>query len=885
MNGYAVTYLNNETRRKRLKLIKKCWPAISSFLSVITFVYLIFGAFPGMTESSDKQDHVPPPSQSLKNPGSNPLFKTQGHRKKNLRKGNAYSVTMAEEKLSESGLPKMVKGHPRLLIRSSEWKYGLSLEQLKTRAGKEPWASQIVKDMTPPPDHKNSSSVMTHRALLYLITGDETLVPRIVECILSTKPRYNVGGGLVRTVLWYDWIYNSPSVSDSQRRQMADKIAEVGLKCAQIYESGHAFDIWTHRGSPGWASDVLSAGLVLDDHPDASRLRQWGMGYFKKNYFRAWHYNDGAWMHGGSAYNIGLIMPQVIAYWASAVEGEDIYEIIRQNYGNWLDGHLDYMMAEVLPDKTHSDEVAWDYNPKGLRIRGRNSHLFAAAACRNPLFYSFQRWLGENPGNGPYGRLIRILSYDKKLDTAVGNSLFGKPFVRLWGRYGPGYLQMRNKGWQADGTVVSFKCGDLVWTHSQVNHNNSFWIYNKGRLAVQGGSYGLDKCWHGGSGSHYFTQSISSNTMLIFKPDEFTHAGGPGAGDLIGPNIIPNPGGQRMRWAFGQTCFTFDEYLRRKSQENNTGSGLFESGDIMAFESDPGNNYAYVCGDATMAYNNSRYSFWYKKKGGLKTWKNSPKIDLFTRSMVYLMKSNNLIIFDRVQSLDPSWLKAWICHFQGKPEVIDGKRISTEVPEHIENFDADTIRMTWADGVLKPPVAKDPGRLFIRTLLPEKHTIRRIGGTGYQAWWNGKNRTGDTKKSDYLLKKLDAGRWRIEVSPRKAKKFDTFMHVIHITDTRTKTMPATKTIESENGRMAGVAVDGNLVLFGRVGSVHDAVAYNAPEGKTANLLVDLKPGVTYEVSGTVEGTKKMTASREGTLRFLTSGSRMVRLIPNHEGGS
>ncbi|WP_321494676.1 hypothetical protein [uncultured Desulfobacter sp.] len=868
-----------------MKIIHKYGATMLSFLLVMTVICFGLGAVQQSSEAGDKQDSIAHPSPALENPGKNSLFHAEGYRQKNLRKGNAYAITMAEERLSEAELPKMVKGHPRLLVRPSEWKYGLSLEQLRERAKKEPWAGQIAKDMKKPPDHKTYAPAITHRALLYLITGDETLVPRIVEFILSAKPEYNVGGGLVQTALWYDWIYNSPSISNAQRRQMADKIAEVGLKCAGIFESGHAFDIWTHRGSPGWASDVLVAGLVLDDHPDASKLRQWGMGYFLKNYFRAWHHNDGAWMHGGSAYNIGLIIPQVIAYWASAVEGEDIYETIRQNYGNWLEGHLNYMMAEVLPDKTHSDEVAWDYNPKGLRIKGRSSHFFAAAACQNSLFYTFQRWLGEDPKSGHYGRLIRILCYDNDLDTVAKDALLGQPFVRLWGRYGPGYLQMRNKGWQADGTVVSFKCGDLAWTHTQVNHNNSFWIYNKGRLAVQGGGYGLDKCWHGGSGSHYFTQSISSNTMLIFQPDEFTHAGGPGAGDLIGPNIIPNPGGQRMRWAFGQTCFTFNEYLRRKYEESDTGSGLFESGDIIAFESDPGNDYAYVCGDATMAYNNSRYSFRYKKRGELKTWKNSPKIDLFTRSMIYLMKSDNLIIFDRVQSLDPSWRKAWICHFQGKPELMDGKRTNAEIPEHIEDFDADTIRMTWADGVLTPPVSSDPGRLFIRTLLPEQHTIRRIGGTGYQAWSNGKNRTGDTKKSDSLLKNLDAGRWRIEVSPKEARKFDTFMHVIHITDTRTEKMPVTQKVESEKGQMVGVAVDGNLMLFGRTGSVDGEVAYRAPKGKIKNLVVDLKPRVTYKVSGTAEGTTKMTASQEGTLRFLTSGPEMVRLIPTHGVGS
>jgi len=666
-------------------------------------------------------------------------------------------------------------------------------------------------------------------------------------------------------------------VTDDERQRMADKIAEVALKCAEIYESGHAFDIWTHRGSPGWPSDVLVAGLVLDDdHPEAKKLRSWGMGYFKKNYFRAWQHNDGAWMHGGSSYNIGLIMPEIIACWASAVAGEDIYEVIRQDYGNWLEGHLHYMMSEVLPDKTHSDAVAWDYNPPGLRIKGRSPYLSIARAYQNPEFYVFQRWLGEDPKSGYYGRLIRILFYDEKTDAKVPEIRFDGPFAKLWGRYGSGYVQMRSKGWAADSTVIEFKCGDWVWTHSQANHGNSFWIYHKGRLAVQGGSYGLDKCWHGGTGSHYFTQSISSNTMLVFQPDEFSHPGGPRAGDMVEPGVILNPGGQRMRWACGQTCFTFDEYLRRKTEESNIQAGLFETGNITAFEHAPDYSYAYVLGDATMAYNNPKFCYWYKNKKTGKSKKNQPKIDLFTRSMVYLTGTDNLVIFDRVQSLDPSWRKAWLTHFQGKPEVVGGKLIKTEVPGHIEDFSGGTIRVTWGEGVLKPPDADDPGRLFIKTFLPKKHYIRRIGGDGYEAWWNGKNRTGDGHK---IQDKVDSGRWRIEVSPAEPRKFDNFLHLIHICDTKTKKMPPAEMIEVENRKMVGVLVGGWLVMFGRRGEIEGEVSYKAPKGRIEHLLVDLQRGRNYRVSGVASGEQVMIVSPEGTLRFVTLESGTVRLTP------
>lgn len=857
---------------------------LTSFIMVISAVFL--SILTGFSPVDDLSEAVAaellastvPPSSALTTTGKESPIQPLGPQRKKLRRGNAYAVTLAEEALPKDQLPRMVKGHPRLFVRPSKWKNGLSILQLRARAKQEPWASQVASDMKKPPGQRFSAPLITHRALLYLITEDETLVPRIVERIMMAKPQYNVGGGLVAITLWYDWIYNSPSVSDVQRRQMADKIAQVALECARIYESGHAFDIWTHRGSPGWVSDVLAAGLVLDDHPEAIKLRRWGMGYFKKNYFRAWQHNDGSWMHGGSSYNIGLIMPQIIAYWASAVEGEDIYEVIQRDYGNWLEGHLDYMMAEVFPDKTHSDAVAWDYSPRTLRIKGKNYYWTVARAYGNPEFYAFQRWLGENPKNGPYGRLIRILFYSEVIDDQTAKTPPNKPFVKLWGRYGSGYLQIRDKGWAKNSTVIEFKSGDWVWTHSQANHVNSFWIFHKGRLAVQGGNYGLDYCWGGGSGSHYFTQSVSSNTMLIFQPGEFSHAGGKSAGDLLAPGIIANPGGQRFRWACGQTCFTFDEYLRRKFEEANNEAGLFETGDILAFEQAKDNSYTYVSGDATMAYNNPRFSYWYRGKKSKQVLKNKPKIDLFIRSMVYLMETNNLLVFDRVQSLDASWRKAWLCHFQGKPEVL-GKIINTEVAGHIEDFMGDTIQMTWGDGVLKPPDSDDPGRLFIRTLLPEKHIIRRIGGEGYEAWSNGKNRTGDHKNAKKNINKVDAGRWRVEVSPAIPRKFDTFLNVIHISDTKTKKMPATEKIESIHRKMVGVFVGGKLVLFGRMGMVDGVVSYLAPKGKIEHLIVDLKRGGKYLVTGTGEGNSEMIASRQGTLRFTTNGSIPVRLVP------
>ena len=74
--------------------------------------------------------------------------------------------------------------------------------------------------------------------------------------------------------------------------------------------------------------------------------------------------------------------------------------------------------------------------------------------------------------------------------------------------------------------------------------------------------------------------------------------------------------------------------------------------------------------------------------------------------------------------------------------------------------------ITLENGVLPPPDPKDPGRLLIRTFLPEKHYIRRIGGKGYRFWAGGKNRdSGNGYIKKYAVPgsrhPIEAGAWRI----------------------------------------------------------------------------------------------------------------------------
>jgi heparin/heparan-sulfate lyase len=772
---------------------------------------------------------------------------------------------LSAEELGET-IRKVVEGHPRLLVRSEPWEGGLTVAQLRARVKQEPWAKRFArlareakKDAARAIKSKKQLGYYEGRpiALYYLATGDDSVVPPLVDYVLAAKPMFNCGGGLVTTCQVYDWICTSPTLTDEQKKKMRDHIAATAFRCARVQQSGHAFAMFHHRGACGWMADTLAAGLVLHgEHPDAEKLLRWAVGYFVKNYFRGWRRLGGRW----SDYYIGSRqMPMAIACWASAVEEPNVYDVIRREYGDWLQGHMYYLMAARLPSRTFSAPAAGFLHSQTKALSSSTNYLLICRGYKNPDGYAFLRWMHRGR-RGALDPKYDVLLYDRETDEKEAWFKQDAPFAWMWGRDGNGYVQMRSKGWAPDSTVVDFRCGDYVWSHALTCNNNSFYIYHKGHLALHSGLY--DDYYRDDHTAHYYPRTVASNSMLIEQPGEFWWS----------RRTFPAYGGQRLPYRGGSTNFTYDEYLSRLDAKHR-----FEMGEILAFEYGPEHRWAYVCGDATDAYNNPKYCD--VSRDGKR--KNKPKIDLFTRSMVYLPRKGHLIVFDRVNALDPDYRKAWLLHSVGRPEI-SGERIGAQVPGHIEDFDGDTVQVTWQGGIIPPPDPKDPGRLFVKTFLPEEHTIRRIGGKDHEFWVGGKNRpikryTGCIKPG--TRHPVEVGNWRIEVSPNRPAKFDNFLHLIHICDTRTKQCPPAGQVVTKDGGMVGLHVGGWLVMFGRKGEVAGLVAYRAPEGETEHLVVDLKRRARYVLAGPNKEPKEVTASEEGAVRFATTEATDVTLTP------
>ncbi len=783
------------------------------------------------------------------------------------RKSSPYPETIAEVALEKNEMPRVIEGHPKFFVRAKPWKGGLSVEQLRERAKKEPWSKMVGKWKRP--------KYAVNCSLYYLITKDDSVIPDLVKEVMKAKPAFKCGGGLVDACLVYDRIANSPKLTEADRKKMREHIAATAFKCAKAQEASDAGDMWHHRGGAGWIMDVLAAGLVLwGEHPEAKRLVAWGAGYMKNCYFRGWARCQGDHMGGGHRYyraGAGKL-PYAIALFQSATE-DDIAEEIRTKHNDFLQGNMYAMMYQTLPDKTRVESTGFD---RAARHLTKGNYMITGWMYKNPDAYAYMRWVNKGV-RGAQDPKAHILLYDEEVDKKAAKLSLSGPSSRMWGGSGVGwfgYVQMRSAGWAKDSTVIEFKCGDRFWSHGFNTNQNSFYIYRKGRLAPHTGFYN-DRNKDGGYqyfGQHmrnYYEQTVASNSMLIIDPKEWCHTRKQILSNQDKDGFYPVYGSQRTHRG-GSNCFSFEKFMGRMKP----GGTSFDCADILAFEHAPDFSYTYTSGDATKAYNSPGYL--YSAEGRT----NRPKTDMFQRSLAWL-DNKYLVVFDRVNALDASFRKVWLLHSLGKPKV-SGKMIKAKVPGHIEDFDGDLVTIDWQGKYIPTTDPENPGRLFSRTFLPKKRYIRRIGGKGHEFWAGGVNwepLTRPTGPPNPKTDQMDVGEWRVEVSPAEPAKFDNFLHLLYPCDKSTAKMPEAGMVESAGKDMVGLAVGGWLVMFGRKGAVKGEVVYKAPKGKTEHLVVDLKRGAKYAVAGIAGGKKEMTTSSQGTLRFATEGAGSVKLAP------
>jgi heparin/heparan-sulfate lyase len=330
------------------------------------------------------------------------------------------------------------------------------------------------------------------------------------------------------------------------------------------------------------------------------------------------------------------------------------------------------------------------------------------------------------------------------LDVLNNSSLHARHFETL------GQIYMRS-AFAKDATYCSFTAGATLQQHKHFDENN-FTIFKYDHLALDSG----DRCKETDFNLvYYYSQSVAHNVVLVHKPDE------------------PLP----YHWGIK---------IKDDPQANMNYGGMVKmtGSKVKAFETN--DQFTYIASDATECYGD--------------------KCTEAVRQFVFLYP-DYIIVYDRMDSADPSYRKEWLLHTKNKPVVKKG--------------------VMRADS--------NDGRLFCQTFLPVDAKIEVIGGKGNEFLVGHRNYPMDPDYKEEHEK--DAvrrargpywGNWRLEVEPSSAREDDRFLHVL-----TAASVDAFKPVDAKyvsDAQRDGVRVrfDGHDVTFwfNRTGEIGGAVEYD-----------------------------------------------------------
>lgn len=337
-------------------------------------------------------------------------------------------------------------------------------------------------------------------------------------------------------------------------------------------------------------------------------------------------------------------------------------------------------------------------------------HFYAKT---HPREAALERWMLERTGRErrlPFPVVPFLLTEAPPFQTVSAPR--GIPLARHFESMGQVFFR---SGSGPDDTYGMFAGGGSLRQHKHFD-SNSFVIFKKGYLALDTGT----RPQPGLHLSHYYSRTAAHNAILIRMPGEqmpsYWGERAPEEEDVP----PPNDGGQRLQ----------------------TGSR------VVAFETQP--EYAYAAGDATATYH-------------------PEKCRLAMRQFVFVAP-DYFVVFDRVEATHAEYLKTWLLHTTGEPEM------------------GDAAFTAVCDG----------GRLFCRTLAPEGARMVKIGGPGKQFWADGRNwplpKNYRVPETTPLL-----GQWHVAVSPAEPRESNVFLHLIQASDASGTPVPAA--LLHPNGRL------------------------------------------------------------------------------------
>jgi heparin/heparan-sulfate lyase len=366
--------------------------------------------------------------------------------------------------------------------------------------------------------------------------------------------------------------------------------------------------------------------------------------------------------------------------------------------------------------------------------------------------------------------------------------------------------------------IVYMRAGGTFFGNHQKRDMGTFQIYYRGPLAISSGYYGP----YGDAHWRYSHETLASNGLLIFDPNERLSKKQINSGG----QIIPNDGE--------------DHPIDLETIRN----GGYEQGDVTAHAFGPDSmrpEYAFIAGDITRAY--------------------GAKAGLVARSMATLFTGDArypaiLVLFDRMVAAQPEFRKTWLMHTVQEP-AIEGNGATVS-----------------CDNSTTGGIHRGGGKLDLRSFLPEDAEIRKIGGPGREFWVDSPGTNYAIQKNEKSLP-TELAAWRVEISPKQARRDDEFLTALTVMDVETEATPPVRRLEGSN--VVGVAILDRAVLFNRGSEPARGLSFIWQGGDDSRILVCGLAGGGWRVTcdGRAQHELQLVPTSAGSLYLRGGAGRYV----------
>lgn len=592
---------------------------------------------------------------------------------------------------------------------------------------------------TSPPDPCSEEGLL-YLTACWLVSGESSRAKAAIgelERFQHQPPDPNAddAGNAWEYALAYDLLAAYPGFDAAARRSVAFELRrflELYLKTLD----DDAPSLW--HGRSALAASAWLCAVALDDSgdPQERSLVARAQGHFLDvigalGVTEAWPEGYNYWINS-RAFLIALAASAYVRGLVDSDHKADVLAII-EAAGLWP-------LYAMRPD--HRVESLGDEGPRvDLKDETRRVIDVMAQTTKSPILGAFSSFLGALHKDSYYSGYTwgfwlfnepALASVETSSKSAILEGLgAGLPKARLFGRNALNALYIHSD-WTPTATFISCVAGHSFTHHGHYGAGH-FTVFKGHPLAVNSANY--HKGVFGSNRLHYSIRTISRNSLLILKP-----------GEKVRPNRFFDTniadGGQRILMPTGSAIKSLEQW-----RENLHAGAHYEGAELLEYRHSDG-RYTYISSDLTGAYNSTRHDD--RGEGG--------KVEKVQRELIYLHRSDRLIVHDRVITTDPSYQVKWILHTRNKPEAAA----------------LTVLRGEAADGILCSPahsfaIANPPGFARVDYLLPERGQLRLVGGPNHRYYvetdadetrLDGRNLDGGAADKPWF----DRAEWRAEIN-------------------------------------------------------------------------------------------------------------------------